>query len=761
MERRSLRNAGLGGYTVIELILAVALLGILLGMTTVGMRTTVSKEGPRGLAYALASEMRSARAEAQKSGRYVAVCFPSDGKTVPFSRSAVLRRGDQRGDVWRTLNFDSEFQATIFAGRWSDEPVASDSALPSAWDTSTRDEIAIFFRPDGTAFSNDLRTREGGLPIVVASGFIGGSGSGAESTLTGASNPQTIWVSTSGTVRVEPNTVPNGVLPVGESDVRVARLNLRNASESSPEIRSAVLHPKPVDTEEGTGVAQSFVQIHPFQKDNEQLEYGLVTIEVEATDSDGGPLTYVLSADVTRGGETDSGAFSVPDLKGKMRFVYDPKARQHRWKATVSWRPPPGAPVKTQYNLTLRVTDPEGNEAIASTETELLPKIVSLPPARVAMATAEGRIYLTNLDGGNHAQITRDGSEKLPFFSRDGSRIFSFHPVSGSTHELRSRAANSSSDFVPLANFEGNPEDVWMDPTSCYAVLLGGTRVELYPWGYAHLVSTGGGGSDGDGGSPRYELRQSDGSQRPQTLQTLLIVNLMTGRQIEVADNAVVGSFEWAANQHGFFTYQQILANPAVPLRVLPGSYPRPPGFDEDYPRATKFLAWDPFTAVNSSLRVQSAKNRRYNPANPDWYATVDGTDLVVRSHSTSVSLTVASGTFEANPYGERNPSWSANGQHLAYVHTAGGATMVKASRIFNDTGTALATPEQTYASEQSGASLAQLDPEGEWIYYLRNAHVFRASVLNPRRDPVEISKEIKIPRTDTKASIESYVISP
>ena len=752
MERRSLRNAGLGGYTVIEMILAVALLGILLGMTTVGMRTTVSKEGPRGLAYALASEMRSARAEAQKSGRYVAVCFPSDGKTVPFSRSAVLRRGDQRGDVWRTLNFDSEFQATIFAGRWSDEPVASDSALPSAWDTSTRDEIAIFFRPDGTAFSNDLRTREGGLPIVVASGFIGGSGSGAESTLTGASNPQTIWVSTSGTVRVEPNTVPNGVLPVGESDVRVARLNLRNASESSPEIRSAVLHPKPVDTEEGTGVAQSFVQIHPFQKDNEQLEYGLVTIEVEATDSDGGPLTYVLSADVTRGGETDSGAFSVPDLKGKMRFVYDPKARQHRWKATVSWRPPPGAPVKTQYNLTLRVTDPEGNEAIASTETELLPKIVSLPPARIVMSTGEGRLYLTNLDGGSHTLITRNGEEFVPFFSRDGSRVFSFRRLGEGSHELRSRASNGTTDFEPLATLTGDPRNVWIDPTSCYAVLLGESRTVEFPWATAILVSGGG----DDDGPPVYRLNPGVGRA---DMYSLFIVNLMTGRQLQVADNAEPGSFDWASNRNGFFRYREIIANAPRPLPGGLGSHPAPPGFHDE--SVTKFLAWDPFTAVGTSLPIESAKDRRYNPANPDWYATVDGTDLVVRSHSTSVSLTVASGAFEANPYGERNPSWSANGQHLAYVHTAGGVTRVKASRIFNDTGTALATPEQTYSSEQSGASLAQLDPEGEWIYYLRNAHVFRASVMNPGRTPVEISKEIKIPRTDTKASIESYVISP
>lgn len=730
------------------MVLAIALVGILLGMTTVGLRSTADREGARGLAYALASEMRSARSEAQRSGKYVAVCFPSGGKTIPFSRSAVLRRGEQKGDVWRTLNFDSEFDATIFAGKWSDDPIAGDSALPPAWETSTRDEIAIFFRPDGTAFSNDLRPRDSELPIVVASGYVAGSGTGAESTLTGAASPQTIWVSSSGTVRVETNTVPGGVLPVGESTVRIAKLNLRAGSSSAPEIRSAVLHPKPIDTEEGAGVSQSFVQIHPFQKDGDQLEYGLVTIEVEATDSDGGPLSYTLTADVI-GGSGNGGAFSVPDLKGKMRFVHDPRSRQHRWKATVSWRPPPGAPAKTSYNLTLRVTDPEGNEAIASTETELLPKIVSLPPARIVMSTAGGKLYLTNLDGGGHTLITRDGDEFLPFFSRDGSRVFSFHSVSAGSHELRSRAANGTTSFDALANFTGDPSDVWTDPTSCYAVLLGGSRTVNFPWAIAVLVSGG-----GDDGPPVYRLQPGS---TPADMHSLFIVNLMTGRQIEVADNAVENSFDWASNRNGFFRYREVVANEPRPLPGGLGSHPPRPGSHQE--DATKFLAWDPFTAVRTSLPIESAKDRRYNPADSNWYAIVDGTDLVVRNQTTGQTITIASGSFEKARFGQNNPTWSANGQQLAFIQSPGSGALVRAFRIFNDTGAPLARAEETYSLARPNATLAQLDPEGEWIYFLQNSHIYRGSIVNRRRAPVEISDDIR--PGGVKASMQSYVVSP
>lgn len=728
--------------------MAFALLGILLALTTVSLRSSITKEGSRGLAYALASELRSARSEAQRSGKYVAVAFPSEGKTVPYSRSALLRRGDQRGDIWRSLNFEEEFEATIFLGKWSDEPVVTDNALPPSWLTSTRDEIAIFFRPDGTAFSNDLHPLHSDFPIVVGSGFVGGSGSGPESTLTGVSNPQTVWVSSSGTVRVESNKVPQGVLPVGEANVRIAKFDTRSGSTSVPEIRSAVLHPKPIDTDEGAGVAQSFVQIHPFQKDGDQLEYGLVTLEVEAIDSDGGPLSYVLSADLVRG-SGDTGAFSVPDLHGKMRFVQDPRTRQHVWKATVSWRPPPGAPAKSLYNLTLKVVDPEGNEAVVSSETELLPRIVSLPPARIVMATGEGRLYLTNLDGGGHTLITRDGAEYLPFFSRDGSRIFSFHPLDTGEYELRSRAANGTTSFDPLANFTGNPRDVWIDPTACYAVLLGGSRRVGFPWGIAVQTSSG-----GDDSEPSYELQRG---AEVADLHSLFIVNLMTGRQIQAADNAKANTFHWASNRNGFFSYEEIVAKAPVPLPGGLGSHPPPPGF-EDRP-VNKFLAWDPFTSVRTTLPVESARDRRYNPANSGWYAQVHGSELRVHHHASGQTLNVTSGAFEVSSFGQKNPTWSANGQCLTFIQSPGSGAVIKAFRVFDNAGAPLARPEEIFSLARPNATLAQLDPEGEWVYFLDEAKIYRCSIAHPARSPVEVSAEIK--SAGATASMQSYVISP
>ena len=79
------------------------------------------------------------------------------------------------------------------------------------------------------------------------------------------------------------------------------------------------------------------------------------------------------------------------------------------------------------------VNDPDGNSVEISSNAGLLPRVSSLPPSRLVMCTSDNSLYLANLDGANEIEITKNGGEFLPFFSADGSLIFSFHDLGGGT----------------------------------------------------------------------------------------------------------------------------------------------------------------------------------------------------------------------------------------------------------------------------------------------------------------------------------------
>jgi prepilin-type N-terminal cleavage/methylation domain-containing protein len=189
------------GFSLLELVFATVIAVILLSMTAVSLRPAIDMEGPQGLAYALAADLRAARAEAMRSGRTVAFSFASDGRTNSLTRSAHLRVGEQKGRIWRTLSYESEYDATIFIGRWG-SAVTESFPLSNGWRVSTARETALYFGPDGRAYSEDIPCLDGRYPLLVAAA-LEGTFHGPEGTVTAARNPFTIWVSQRGTCRWE------------------------------------------------------------------------------------------------------------------------------------------------------------------------------------------------------------------------------------------------------------------------------------------------------------------------------------------------------------------------------------------------------------------------------------------------------------------------------------------------------------------------------------------------------------------------------
>ena len=727
------------GFTLLEVVFSLVIAVIMMAMTTVAMRPSIEQEGARGLAYTLASDLRAARAEAIRSGHPVAFCFPSDGQTNSLSRSANIRKGDQRGEVSRSVSYASEYAATIFIGKWSGGQHDTYSKISPSWKASTSRESALFFGPDGRAYSEDLAQIEGRYPLVIASTMEVHSG-GPEGELKKARNPQTIWVAKGGAVEVEENRVPGGELPQGGTDqLAVAQLAPEtHVGGNAPTLVDANFLPQQIEGIDSAGIGQNFIQIHPNQRDGQQLEYGLATIEVKAEDRDGGPLTYVLSAEPSTG---DPGNFSIAKQEGEMTYVYDNDKHGFLWKAVVSWRPPPGAPVDCTYELSMTISDPDGNTVVASTQAGLLPGIVNLPAARIVMETNNGRLFLTNLDGANEIRITTPGSPEYdPFFSRDGSSIFSFYRNDDGTRQLRGRPANGSREWVGLATLSGASTALHFDPTLTYAAIMTPAGNETFPYGVLVTVSPG--------PPPDYDVEYHN-STVPVT--HIDIVNLMSTDPPISITNKGDGSFIWAADARHTFRFGEEQPTPLINPFGL-GPFNEAPGH-EVHDETRSLVGYPPMTVPHSG-DIESAAGRIYNPADEDWYLIVEGDKLMARNQITNAHITVHDGAnyeFDVEDLRE-NPSWSADGERVAYVVSPGADAHVFAKHILTE-GMLPRPAQQILDLPAAWAHSAQLSPEGRWTYYQRSEAVFRAENRDGGK-VVNISKHLD-------ANIEDFAVSP
>lgn len=723
------RNAGV---SLLELIMGIVIISIFLGMTTISLRKSIEQEGPKALTYALASDIKAARAEAQRSGKLVAVCFPSDGKTNSFSQDALVRKGEQRGHVFKILSYGNEYKGYIFAGQWPGATRETHDIL-LGWDTATSDEMVLFFRPDGTAFSNDIPSLDGNYPLVVGSEFVSSSG-GPTGTLSAVTNPATVWISRAGTVTVDEKSVPAGTLPSGGSVPSVAALSLdRVASPIAPRIRDIEYLPKEIPGEDTVGLGQNYVNVHPEQKESERLEYGIATLLVKATDTDGGPLFYELEAFSS---DAEVGAFSISKDEGAMSYVYDAEDRQYYWQALISWRPPPGAEEGTEYELSVTVKDEQGLSDNARSGAGLLPKFGTLSPVRMVMAASDGHLYLANMAGRSTIELTEPGQpEREPFFSQDGSRIYSFRDMPGGGQQLRVRNADGSRVYRVLRDFSGSVmSTLQYDPTYTYVAYLDPTppAPTIFPYQYPWRRNNRGAWTLRDGSSSysgqRIEVLHLRADEPPLTITTL-------GR----------GPFNWVSSHKHALAYDTV----SVPGRVSNyglGPYIPSPGY-ENSRSGTQLVGFPPTLNSIDPTTTTSAAGQVYNPADENWYLIHDGSSLRLRSLTGGRDEIVHSGPIHGKP------SWSSNGEQVAFVASTGSGRRVEVKRVLTDSFT-LSTPFET-RFEYTGGNLsnAQLDPDAAWVFFLDDGHLYRAlnSSGAARADLSE----------DLGKNIADYVVAP
>lgn len=746
------------GFSLLEMLFTLLLIAILLGLTGMSLRSSIDKEGSKGLAYTLASDLRAARTEAQRSGKLVGVCFPSDNKKNSISKSALQRKGQQRGHISRLLSYGNEYDAYIFLGTWPGAGLTA-HAIPDSWPISTKNEIAIMFRPDGTAFSNDLPAIDGAYPLVVGNSFQGNL-NGPSGTLTAALNPHTVWVNSSGSISVEEHKLPVGTLPVGESKLVAAEPNLSNEpSPKSPVVEDVKFYPEQVPGLDTAYIGQNFVNIHPNQKDGAYLEYGMATIDIRASDLDGGPLTYTLEA---KASGSENGDFTVSNLKGQMQYIFDDKLNKYVWHALISWRPPPDSPSNLVYELAVTVQDPEGNAVVIDSGAGLLPKLTSLPPSRVVVCTNPKNLYLANLDGKNEIEITKNGAEYHPFFSADGSRLYSFHDPNGTSRELRSRPADGSSKYEVLASFltGGAGSRIQVDPTSTLAAITTKVGDISYPYSVeVHPTTT-----DSDGNSTPHDGCHFVTNYKVQATYKIDIVNLLTNERLAVTDLSASNGVEWSDSIKYNFSFDEIQIKPEVKVPVLAicgisgQSYVPDPGIVT--PTVYKAVNGYPSQIVKGTAFTNTSKSRLYNPANPTWFIQVkESDDRVLQLGNTAGDLytiyTAAAGieNLPDSPVAKLTPTWSADGQWVALVADPGSSSTAVVIHALNDSYSPTGTYAPTFTYSAPNLSSAQVGPEGQWVYFLDNNKIFRADNKSGST-PVNISSHFS-------GGVSSYVLSP
>lgn len=409
------------GFSLIELVVAVGIAALLLGLALLNTRSAGSGAQTRAVAEILADELRAARQRALATGTPVAVAVPSQGNTVPHSRSIYLLEGPSPPRLTRVVTFRDYPDAVVFVGSWPVTaglvPTASKPALASKWEdfdlaswqAPEPDDHLFVFTPDGAATSNGRARFDGAYHLLVTLGveYTGGSVDGQPSFVpTRVCKPVTVSVSPAGEVAVtEGVRGSNGAISSQETAVTTTppaapAPPVTGSGNNDPVIDSIDPFPAPNTATLPPGIDCT---VEPE---------GFLTLRVSARDSDGDPLEVDWTA--------SQGTFSSDQPR--------PMAWDHRsgtWRATWEWYPPPGVGPAQQFALTCTVIDGRGGSdtrtfgAAGAVETLEVGKIVFCSDR-----DGNWEIYLMNDDGTDQTNLTMEpGTDERPRFSPDGSKI--------------------------------------------------------------------------------------------------------------------------------------------------------------------------------------------------------------------------------------------------------------------------------------------------------------------------------------------------
>jgi type II secretory pathway pseudopilin PulG len=453
----------LQAFSLIEIVLAMALSAIVLAMGLAQTGHWRGKSSCRGEAQSVAELVRSLREQAGRLQQPVALVMPTAAGTQPFAQSLYVLTGATLPKVTQVINFKTDYpDAYLFQGYWSLDPALlrdptrlNSTDLPtggqqlgsfdaSTWGMPSPADYALIFLPSGAVVSNGLPNFDGDYHLVICQSFAAspgvqppGPGSAlAYFNLTSALEPYTVKVTAAGQVEVVPGVLGSSTVAGQSGSVPAAPAPPAryNGSNHAPLAQSGDISVTPAyDPSVLTGGANWGCALD-----------SQVTIAVKATDPDGDPLFCQWSPSTGGSFSASDGQFSTSAVPWQpMQF------RNGFWEARCSWRPPALASAGQVFNLDCQVNDMRGGTlhlgggvvtlmkaqvrnpaTIWASDTQAIYKINSdgiivnelpIPPALVSLCTTgvsrDGRKLAAGVQGSDLATCNADGSSlvKLNF----------------------------------------------------------------------------------------------------------------------------------------------------------------------------------------------------------------------------------------------------------------------------------------------------------------------------------------------------------
>lgn len=411
-------------FTLLELLVALALLVILLvaSSTTVGKRQ--QSGNVRGAAQAIAGVLAGARQQAIARGTPVAVVVPSQGAITPGSTSLYLAEGWRNPRVVRVVNLARDFPGVfVFAGHWSQasgsyvsaaglpRPFNHPDFLAGAWGLPAGDQ-AIIFLPSGVAVGNGLAL-DGELRWGVVSGYqaVASPEAGVDSFLLQAvGDAYTVRTLASGLTLSEAGLTGAASLPGAPAGQAVPASALQPAlaaSQSDPHSLNIQCFPAPAE------------ELPPGVDATVRTD-GFLTLTVTARDDESDHLRCRWTADA-------GSAFTATH---EVEMEWD--ETNGLWRAVWCWRPEPDQAGKL-YHLECEVVD--GRGGLISGTIGASGAVQVLGHGRLVFYSdrdGDQEIFTMNPDGSDLTQLTFDpANDQAPNWSPDGQKIVFSNDTSG------------------------------------------------------------------------------------------------------------------------------------------------------------------------------------------------------------------------------------------------------------------------------------------------------------------------------------------
>ncbi len=655
---------GESGFSLIEISVVLLLMAAIAFPLLINTRSSSDRLRSEGLARALTEELRAARAHAAQEQTDVVLAFPSTDGGGAF-RSFRVYHGEDILQPVRNLNFDQDYDSFILPATWASTGTwQTESSLPSGRDLPPELNLVIF-RPDGTVLSN-LPRLNGAHCLVVGNAMTFAKGGGYQGLLQAVKGPNTVLIRPSGIIELV-NSLYLAETDLPSTDLKPELLSLEPENiggEHDPKVESVSFFPQSSSVDGQSGMGKSFIEIHPVGKGERAKEYGLASIEVQATDADGGPLFLEVKV------KSSKGEPGVLTSQGPVRMEY----LKGRWKATVGWRPPVEAEPDIDYRFEVAVSDRSGRTTTLASDASVVPSLKTLTDNRLAIESTEGVIYLANLEGGELVRLTPPKlRESKPIWSGDGTKLYVL-----------------SEDGIDIDFVRYNADGTGRLVVSTFPLDATGFQVDTSGMyiGYLHDLT-----------SNEYETWSEKGGPGREEVKTcaLSILHVSNGKSSRLVAEGVDNGFTFLPYQHGLFQYDLLSINKS-PGPVYDDSGTMVEGETRDYDQIE--YNWTAARASGLTPDIKSdgfdtsvdITKGSFNPYDPIFFVgsgesardsrlETKGEHLYLFKHDGAGWKAWAQLDKDVKLYGA--PVWSANGQWVAYMVDEGvGRTRLRVQQV-------------------------------------------------------------------------------